>query len=598
MDTRRDLLENRPDIHESRLWQTESILSSVRSSLNNRTVFRRSYHDPDDYIQVAGEEGQIVSPSKSPLDWPLRNSPFPKEWNDPNSSLPPFDRSLRTRQASIGVLVVGGLGAAACFAYSVYIYAARPSIQINRVNLGTAAREVVTLAVLTVLTFITDQLSYIHSTSLRWALYSEGRLEFNTNIRLFTSSKQSLPNRWFVNALSIFFLVLSFAAAAQLFIQFWLSSSELSQQIFVDEPTAVNITALFALGIGLLGQTIVGVFCIVRPIPSWSANPLNTTLAALHAGTVHNPGRCMLPVHDRAAKSGAYKPSLQQSSAWNTKKSVRWVLAFIWLLGILSLIPIPAWAIVERVEYSSASVSLTNTPLGFFISPSQSNPIPSFHTVIQGILALLLFCGLQGIQTMGLHCAELLVNMARDESCWRKAALRSSDAGPAVGAKQSLGKGASYWTDPFAAAAMSWQNAILFVMKAGMHFLFSQTVALASVPVEDVSAVDISFDADGAPSMRSLAFVVRLPFALAYGGSALLVALFVTYLAFRTPKGPQPAAFGHIQTLADLVDDWSTNAKGRFWWGGKDGNGDGTGHAGTSAEPARLGRIQMDALYA
>jgi hypothetical protein len=199
---------------------------------------------------------------------------------------------------------------------------------------------------------------------------------------------------------------------------------------------------------------------------------------------------------------------------------------------------------------------------------------------------------------MGLHCAELLVNMARDESCWRKAALRPSDAGPDVGAKRSRSKGSSYRTHPFAAAATSWHNAILFVMKAAMHFLFSQTVALASVPVEDVSDVDASFDADGAPSTRSLAFVVRLPFALAYGGSALLVALFVTFLAFRTPKGAQPAAFGHIQTLADLVDDWSTNEEGRFWWGGKQGNGDGTGHAGTSAEPERLGRIQMDALYA
>lgn len=598
MDTRREHLEDRPDIHESRMWQTENILSSLRSSLNSRTVFRRSYHDPDEYIQVAGENQQIASPSKSPLDWPLRNSPFPKEWNDPNSSLPPFDRSLRTREASIGVLVVSALAAAGCFAYSIYIYAARPSIQIDHVNLGTAAREVVTLAVLTVLAFITDQLSYIHSTSLRWALYSEGRLGFNTNIRLFTSSKHSLPNSWFVNMLSIFFLVLSFAAAAQLFIQFWLSSSELGQQIFINEPTAINITALFALGIGLLGQTIIGVFCIIQPIPSWSANPLNTTLAALHAGTIHNPGRCMLPVHDRAAKSGAYKPTPRQSSAWNTKISVRWVFAFIWVLGILSLIPIPAWAIVERVEYPSARISLTNTPLGFFISPSQNNPIPSFHTVVQGILALLLFCGLQGLQTMGLHCAELLVNMARDESCWRRAALPRSDLGPDVGAKQSMSRGTHYQTSPFAAAATSWQNAILFFMKAVMHFLFSQTVALASVPVEDFSAADISFDADGAPSTRSLAFVVRLPFALAYGGSALLVALFVTYLAFRCPKGPQPAAFGHIQTLADLIDDWSTNSQGRFWWGGKNANRDGTRHAGMSANPDGLSRIQTDELYA
>lgn len=195
---------------------------------------------------------------------------------------------------------------------------------------------------------------------------------------------------------------------------------------------------------------------------------------------------------------------------------------------------------------------------------------------------------------MGLHCAELLVNMARDESAWRKAALPASESGR----KRSMSRGAAYQTSPFVAAATSWQNAILFVMKAAMHFLFSQTVALASVPVEDVDAVNMSFDANGAPSTRSLAFVVRLPFALAYGVAALLVACFITYLALRRPNGPQPAAFGHIQTLADLIDDWSTNSEGRFWWGDKNVNRNGTRHAGTAVNPEGLAKIQVDALYA
>jgi hypothetical protein len=529
---------------------------------------------------VAGDES-----IKSPPNWPLSNSTFSKDWTDETSNLPSFDRSLGTRQASIGILTVGALVAVACFAYSTYIYVARSSIQINHINFGQDAREVTALVVLTILTFLTDQLSYVHSVSLRWALYNEGRLDFNTNIRLFTSSKNSLPNSWFANLLSMFFLVLSYAAVSQLFIQFWLRPSNLNQEVLTPVSTAVNVAAIFALGIGLLGQTIIGVFCIIRAIPSWSSNPLNTTLAALHTGTKHNSGRCMLSVHDFTSNSGAYKPKLRQSNAWKARKAVRWVPVFMWVLTLLSLIPIPAWAIVKKIQYSIAALSLSKTTIGFWISPSQDNPYPSFSLPVQSILALLLFCGIQGLQTIGLHCAELLVNMARDEAAWRKAALPSGHSNPQQTVKK---KGARYQTTPFVSATFSWQNAILFIFKAVMHWQFSQTVALASVPVEGTSV----------PTNRTLAFVVRLPFALAYGISAIIVSLFVTYLAFTQLKGPQPAAFGHIQTLADLIDDWGTNTKGYFWWGSKDINREGARHAGTSPNLERLGKIVMDALYA
>jgi hypothetical protein len=63
------------------------------------------------------------------------------------------------------------------------------------------------------------------------------------------------------------------------------------------------------------------------------------------------------------------------------------------------------------------------------------------------------------------------------------------------------------------------------------------------------------------------------------------------------PKGPQPATYGHIQTLADVVDDWTLNENGRFWWGDK-GCIEGVRHAGMSSRRNDLGAIQMSALYA
>ncbi|KAG2110657.1 uncharacterized protein F5147DRAFT_772439 [Suillus discolor] len=55
--------------------------------------------------------------------------------------------------------------------------------------------------------------------------------------------------------------------------------------------------------------------------------------------------------------------------------------------------------------------------------------------------------------------------------------------------------------------------------------------------------------------------------------------------------GPQPAAYGHVQTLANLVDEWSPV----MWWGHKE-DGIPYYHAGTSDHP--LPDVKMDCVYA
>jgi hypothetical protein len=50
----------------------------------------------------------------------------------------------------------------------------------------------------------------------------------------------------------------------------------------------------------------------------------------------------------------------------------------------------------------------------------------------------------------------------------------------------------------------------------------------------------------------------------------LVIVGFGEYLIRRGPVGPQPAAFGHLQTLADLVDDGGTGLTGRIFWGQKE----------------------------
>lgn len=46
----------------------------------------------------------------------------------------------------------------------------------------------------------------------------------------------------------------------------------------------------------------------------------------------------------------------------------------------------------------------------------------------------------------------------------------------------------------------------------------------------------------------------------------MIFATIATILANRRPHGPQPVAYGHIQTLADLIDVWTP----KMWWGHKD----------------------------
>lgn len=68
------------------------------------------------------------------------------------------------------------------------------------------------------------------------------------------------------------------------------------------------------------------------------------------------------------------------------------------------------------------------------------------------------------------------------------------------------------------------------------------------------------------------------------------VAAFVTFVATRRPSGPQPATYGHLQTLVDLVDEWSL----RMFWGHK---GDGVVcHAGTTS--VRLSPVRLECMYA
>jgi hypothetical protein len=197
-------------------------------------------------------------------------------------------------------------------------------------------------------------------------------------------------------------------------------------------------------------------------------------------------------------------------------------------------------------------------------------PSRNISFAAQITLGMLFTCAIQGTQTISLHCIELIVNMTRDEAVWRQAYIHS--------------KGASLTSHGLVAASSSFPNLALFFSKAILHWLLGQCLMVSFT---------LSANSQGSYNFDMIYMRVFI-----YGCIITALAIFTTYLVVRRPKGPQPAAWGHFQTLADLIDDWSLDPAGRMWWGDKGVSDDGVRHAGTSMSKEELGDIMMDVVYA
>jgi hypothetical protein len=504
------------------------------------------------------------------------------------SVLPKFDVSQTTATLCIIGLIFTWFAVLGCLVAAVFVIkipgvhflrSIPPSTSVSEVLCSlppsTPVPEVLSLIINILVALVTDCLGFIHGTSLRWALYRENRLYFNTNIRLFTSARRSAPNRWPSNVLCIASLILCYAATSQLFIR---------------GPVAgvINRMAIAALGFGLMGQAAVASWCLfstLKETPTWSSNPLNNTLAWLSvANSGYVQGRCMMSVHQQTLPIQQSRPQKKQRSPFGIRHALKYVLIFVWSLAILALLWAVAILLVSRHSgrfnhwyvtsfwYVSLRENGANDVSLFMNPPGNSYP-KEIGSTVQIFCAILFTCAIQGAQTMGLHCVELLVNITRDEKAWRAATLPRDV--PKGGSKA---KGAQLETLALKSAASSWENALLFSLKALLHWLLGQSLQ---------------------PSFQILGFQFDMLYMrlFVFGIAAIILALFATYLALQTARGPQPATYGHLQTLANLVDDWRTGTEGCLWWGDKGLNTDGTRHAGTSADLNSLGKIQMDAEY-
>ena len=451
------------------------------------------------------------------------------------------------------------------------------------------------LAISFIVTGLSDIAGLIHSTSLRFNLLEEGRLEFNSNLRLFTScSAHSRVHWWPVNVAWAWSLTSVYACGSMILLQSVYSAD--------DSPDFISGYALIFLGFGLLGQASMATWALkVTKIPTWSTNPIYIAglckergyLAALRH-------RTMLSIHDAQENEihdTPILPKARQGPLITAHSQVRRILIASFIITLLGFLFFAAISIVYQVvdspgpRWGSFSRSYTNdwslipnwvdTTAFLAIGTSLGHSYFSFGPWF--LCKYIFTSAFIGAITLNLHIVELLVQTSRDESLWRKAA---SPAGMAPS------KHGAMFT-----ALTSWHTIGLFVFKGLLHWMFSLAFGLMWEGVE-----------------------LFIPQFLYTALLLLIFAVTATSLALYRPKGPQPATFGHLQTLVDLIDVWPRGVPGvkgddrcgvrgeeeagmphqatgrdTMYWGDKGQDEDDCRRAGTSTTP--LDPVVMTAHY-
>lgn len=413
-------------------------------------------------------------------------------------------------------------------------------------------------------------MGYIHACSLRWSLQREGKLDFNSNLRLLTASKYSVPNGYIPNLLYLAGIVLAYGSTSLVFLSF---NPELARLLEKDklyesddtDGVHINAIALLTFGFGFFLQAIITNWALVRTeIPTWSSNPLDVARACILDDSAdgyrvkQRQGRCMMSVHYANEDAMSLRPIPKQRRMISAHPHVRRVLYLLWALPILSGI----WGggiygyLIKGSRNGIYGRSWSLLPV--FIGKIDDNCVTKQCTDGTSILnmgwsasgtagtvgGVFLIIAFQSVITLSLHCAELIVNLSRDEHIWRKL----------IGPRGTNGHYNSVY-----AAFTSWQTIFLFAMKAGVHWMFGLAINL----------------------QYNLGVNMHPPQIFYFAGFCLVAALFGLFLSITQPKGYLPASFGHIRTIADIVDEWADS--GCMFWGVKDSpNGTNLGFTGTS----------------
>ena len=420
------------------------------------------------------------------------------------------------------------------------------------------------------ITLISGCLDSIHSTTLRWALWHEGRLRYNSNLRLFTSSKRNGPNKWPANIIATIGLVLANGGTSILIFPVSVTAIVLSAgrdlQFDYDidgiqdrNGIDFNGWGLIGLGAGLLPQSIISTWALLDSayVGTWNSNPIATAKACrIMQDSLRDPLQShtqfslpsfhfesdieLLPTYRPPPSDPSAKPTfpvLRQPSALTHCPQTRTLTNLLHTTtSLLAIFTITISILATRRGASPSSLGPSTTP--HLIHNSSGHNTPWYTFQFFGVeydyngnpfadrieyICLLIQCAVLTIPLFGLHVAELLVQMQKDEKIWRQAATKGVDVDGSL-----ILQGAKTWEVWFillSKAAVPWLMGLGVVCDKNLYLLMLPMVTL------------------------TVLFLVL-------GGV-------VEYLARRRPRGTQPAAYGDVLMLGELVDEWR---EGRLYW--------------------------------
>ncbi|KAF7974732.1 hypothetical protein HWV62_11407 [Athelia sp. TMB] len=515
----------------------------------------------------------LLSPSATGDSW-LAQKPDGSAYRPPLD----FDRDHGSRALAVFGLILSIIAGVACIVGGFYTSLKathNPDPAPSTYNIGwtmsnhSIERELIGLVVNILVAICTEAIGFVHCVALRSTLAIEGRLTFTTNLRLLTAARGNFGNGTVMNVIMAVLLVASYASSSMIFPRdTW--DADADQQ--KEQPSlAIWPIPLIVLGAVLLLQAIIaitGVLTSPTGIQTWSSSQFDLTAAAIRDHNTpieYHPGRCMMSVRDRRSAPTPLLPSRNQPSPWNSHPRVQKVMWFTWMFAPAYII---GGAVIVQLTRSSLYKGLS---WGFLPGANTYTyvwyPTTSGTTSAIGIiLAFIIVIAAQSPLTMGLHGCEIITNIVRDEKAWRRAS--------GTGAPMSSGIGTTIedlLSHPGAGFAAWWPTVALLIVKPFFHWVFG-----------------LAFHSSGI--VMAVGPVQFFYLAVFMGAFTSIMSL----LAFNSPSGPQPAAYGHLQTLADLIDYWPPR-DGRIYWGDKTTHILAY-HAGTSSR--ELPRVKVGCPYA
>ncbi|KAL4075680.1 hypothetical protein V8B97DRAFT_2032240 [Scleroderma yunnanense] len=476
-------------------------------------------------------------------DTPSTTTDFERLKQKPVAGPEFYDRSLLSRRVALFGLFISVAFSIACIIGSVEIFLSKNAISAGVIVVPLGRwwqRESVSLGLNLLVTTCTEATGYVHSVALRSALASERRLRFNTNLRLLDAAKGVLnPNGTLCNFLMALLLIISYSSS--ILVTLSVNMDPTSDEQGSANPPNLEIcmsdVPLLVLGVSLLLQAVIAFAGMTSAdILTWSSSPFDITAALVHnTQVIPVPGRCMRGVKD-ADLHGPTAPGVVQPSAWSAHSSVRKVVITLWTLVIACLL----WGLIVALV-SAGSIRDALNSWSFLPNPQSyvkayTIPLPGRVAWFYWVVYYLNMGVIQGPMTLALHCTELVANVIRDEKAWRCATTR---------------KGAKVAMHPLAPVFGSWLNVVLLCAKPVFHWMLGLAISLEGTASSGfLTAISVSMFPVQILNLAAVLFIFSLTF---------------TFVAYHWPEGAQPAAYGHIQTLANLIDEWSPV----MWWGDK-----------------------------